>query len=44
MAKRQIRDYVFSPGIAGVGTLKVLAGTSNVTASRRGAVVLRRWR
>jgi len=24
MAKRQIRDYVFSPGIAGVGTLKVL--------------------
>ncbi len=24
MAKRQIRDYVFSPGIAGVGTLKIL--------------------
>ena len=24
MAKRQIRDYVFKPGIAGVGTLKVL--------------------
>jgi hypothetical protein len=24
MAKRQIRDYVFKPGIAGVGTIKVL--------------------
>ena len=24
MAKRQIRDYVFSPGIAGAGTLKIL--------------------
>ena len=24
MAKRQIRDYVFTPGIAGVGSLKVL--------------------
>ena len=24
MAKRQIRDYVFSPGLSGVGTLKVL--------------------
>jgi len=24
MAKKQIRDYIFSPGIAGVGTLKLL--------------------
>ena len=24
MAKRQIRDYVFSPGLSGVGTVKVL--------------------
>jgi len=24
MAKRQIRDYVFSPGLSGIGTLKVL--------------------
>ena len=24
MAKKQIRDYVFSPGVAGAGTLKVL--------------------
>ena len=24
MAKKQIRDYIFSPGISGVGTLKLL--------------------
>ena len=24
MAKRQIRDYVFTPGIAGVGNIKIL--------------------
>ena len=24
MAKRQIRDYVFTPGVAGAGTIKVL--------------------
>ena len=41
MAKRQIRDYVFSPGLSGAGTLKVLDKVSpdqillitNVTAN-----------
>ena len=29
MAKKQIRDYVFAPGIAGVGTLKLLGKYDN---------------